>query len=138
MGLDNLLYKISRFFNGRYGNDQLNKCLLVLWLILLILNIFLNRTVLSVASLCVIGLYLFRALSRNTNKRYNENIKFLPYFQKSQSFIKLQYKKLKDFRTYRYKKCASCKSQLRLPKRKGKHTARCPKCKCEFDVRFWL
>ena len=43
-------------------------------------------------------------------------------------------KQRKADRDHVYKKCPNCRAVLRLPRRKGRHTTICPKCKKEFRV----
>ena len=75
-------------------------------------------------------------MSRNVYKRQEENRKFLKLFEKPKKFFELQKCKRRDRKTHVYKKCPSCKNNLRLPKVKGKHTAVCPCCKTRFDVKI--
>jgi peptidoglycan/LPS O-acetylase OafA/YrhL len=63
---------------------------------------------------------IFRSLSRNIYKRYEENRKFLVFFQK-----------LKD-KDHRYYNCPRCRQQVRVPKGKGKISITCPKCREKF------
>lgn len=127
--MKNFLYKIAQFMQGRYGTDQLNNSLLVLWLVLAFINMFARLWVISIIELILVALYFYRALSKNIYKRGYENRKFLPVYNAVTNFFILQYKKIKDFKTHRYVKCSYCKAQLRVPNKKGKHTVRCPKCK---------
>ena len=63
---------------------------------------------------------LFRTFSRNTYKRYQENRKFLQFFDR-----------LKD-REHRYYDCPKCRQVVRVPRGKGKIAITCPKCKERF------
>lgn len=128
----NFIAKFYGFMQGRYGNDQLNNALLVLWILLFIVNLFVRSWILSFLELVPLGLCLYRSMSRNITKRLYENRKFLPLWQKTSAFFKLQYRKIKEIKTTRYIKCPYCKAQLRVPRRKGSHTVRCPKCREEF------
>lgn len=128
----NFMQRLYNFMQGRYGNDQLNNFLLVLWAILFILNLFFRNWIISLLELIPLGLCLYRSMSRNITKRLYENNKFLPIYKKVTSFFSLQFRKIKDIKTMRYFKCPNCKAQLRVPRRKGVHTVRCPKCKKEF------
>jgi ribosomal protein L37AE/L43A len=66
------------------------------------------------------GIAIFRTLSRNTYKRYQENRKFLALQQR-----------IKD-RDHRYFSCPRCKQTVRVPRGKGKIAISCPKCKEKF------
>ena len=48
----------------------------------------------------------------------------------------LQKSKHRDRKTHVFRKCPACKSVLRLPRQKGKHTVRCPRCQHRFDVKI--
>lgn len=124
---------LMRFFAGRYGSDTLNHTLLVLYFLLWIVNIFAQSTIIQLLSTALIFYILFRMLSRNTYARSRENVAFLRVFGGRLSKIKRRAGELKDS-THIYKSCPNCKARLRLPRRKGTHTARCPKCNTEFKV----
>ena len=68
---------IQRFMYGRYGGDQLNVFLLVLYLIFYFISIWTNFLPLYWLSLVVIVWGLFRMLSRNLPRRWAENAKFM-------------------------------------------------------------
>ena len=128
--------KLARFFYGRYGNDTLNKFLLVLYLIcamtVLILSMFIQSVVFTFIGWCVtFGICIwsfYRTMSRKINARRRENEKFC-------NFFKLRRNKFRDRKTHVYRKCPSCKAVLRLPKAKGKHFVVCPRCKNRFQTK---
>lgn len=136
----NILQKFAIFMQGRYGTDTLNNCLLGVILVLWIVNIFVfNFTatlIIDLIQLAVIGLFIFRSLSRNIAKRSAENRKFLPFYDTVKNWCTLTWKKIKDRKEYRYLKCPVCKAQLRVKNRKGNHTVRCPKCGSEFNKKI--
>lgn len=136
----NLLQKFAIFMQGRYGTDTLNNCLLGVVLVLWIVNIFVfNFTatlIIDLIQLAVIGLIVFRSLSRNIAKRSAENRKFLPFYNAVKNWCTLNWKKFKDRKEYRYLRCPVCKAQLRVKNRKGNHTVRCPKCGSEFNKKI--
>ena len=43
-------------------------------------------------------------------------------------------KKLKTDRDHCFRICPQCRANIRLPKKRGKHTVVCPRCKCRFEV----
>ena len=138
----NLIQRFMIFMQGRYGTDTLNKFLaglfLVLWLInLLIMRFFLvTRLIFYFLELAVLTLFIFRALSRNINKRSAENRAFLKVYNPVKSRIKLSIQKFKDRKEFRYLKCPVCKAQLRVKNKKGMHTVRCPRCGSEFEKKI--
>lgn len=115
---------IQRFMMGRYGTDKLNMLLLVVGLVITVVNLFFNiqwlNLVLTLLGWLLLGLVIFRTLSRNTYKRYRENRKYLMLLQR-----------IKD-REHRYYDCPKCRQQVRVPRGKGKIAITCPKCKEKF------
>jgi len=114
---------------GRYGSDQLNVALLVVYLVLaLLLSIFSAPAFLSVIPMLPLAFAFFRMLSRNTMQRRKENLAFLRLWQpiacKGRQFIARR----RD-REHRYFTCPKCRTLLRVPRGKGKITITCPKCR---------
>ena len=128
--------RIAGFMAGRYGTDRLYHFLLAICSILIIINIFANSFILSILESALIVYTFYRVMSRNIYKRQQENEKFIKIIDKPKKFINLQKCKVRDRETHVYRKCPSCKNNLRLPKQKGKHTVVCPCCKNRFDVRI--
>ena len=127
---------LARFFYGRYGNDTLNKFLMVLYLICVvtvsILSLFIQSALFTLIAWSVtMGIFVwsfYRTMSRNILKRRRENERFCGFF-------KLRRNKFRDRKTHVYRKCPNCKVVLRLPKAKGKHFVNCPKCKNRFQTK---
>jgi ribosomal protein L37AE/L43A len=115
---------LQRFMAGRYGTDKLNMAILCAGLVFSLLASLLPGAILKLsATLISYGLMffaIFRTLSRNIYKRYEENRKFLLFFQK-----------LKD-KQHCYYNCPRCRQQVRVPKGKGKISITCPKCREKF------
>ncbi len=128
----NFMYKIAQFMQGRYGNDKLNTFLLVITAVLYFINLFVRTPWLFVVMMIPVGLYIFRSLSKNINKRLYENRIFENIYNTVVNFFKRQYFKIRDFKTHRYVKCPYCKSQLRLKKRTGNQKIHCPRCNEDF------
>ena len=128
--------KIARFMYGRYGGDQFNNFILILVAMLMVVNIFINSIIMYVLYMALWAWSLFRMFSRKIYKRRSENEKFLKIWNPIKNKFKLMKNKRRDRKTHVYKKCPKCKAVLRLPKQKGKHTVRCPKCSERFDVKI--
>lgn len=114
---------------GRYGVDQLNLFLIGAAVVLNLVSVILSRfgavgALLSiVTSLLSYGLLiwnLFRSFSKNLEKRFWENRRFLT--RKS---------RLLDSQN-RYYRCPNCKQTVRVPKGRGKICIKCPKCSEKF------
>lgn len=116
--------KAQRFMMGRYGVDKLNMATLVVGFIASLVSRFLQGTLLGgLFALVSYGLMfwaIFRILSRNTYKRYQENRRYLMLIDR-----------LKD-REHKYFDCPRCRQPVRVPRGKGKISISCPKCKEKF------
>ena len=119
-----IAYAYRRFMEGRYGTDKLNMTILTAGLVLCIVSMFFRIPVvnltLTVLSYVLMFWAIFRTLSRNTYKRYQENRKYLQIFDR-----------LKD-REHRYFDCPKCRQLVRVPRGKGKIAITCPRCREKF------
>ena len=128
--------RIASFMMGRYGIDRLYYFLLATCFALIVINLFVNSYIIHLVESALFAYAIYRVLSRNVYKRQQENEKFIALAEKPKKLINLQKCKRRDRKTHVYKKCPSCKNNLRLPKEKGKHTVVCPCCKHRFDVKI--
>ena len=120
----NLTAGLRRFMAGRYGTDRLNMVILMTGVVISLLGAFTQKPALNLATTALsYGLMIWaiwRSLSRDTYKRYQENRKFLQFFDR-----------LKD-REHRYFDCPKCRQMVRVPRGKGKIAITCPKCREKF------
>ena len=126
--------RLIRFMAGRYGGDRLNNFLLAVIMIIIVINVFVRSIIISIVYMLLWGWSIFRMMSRNIYKRQAENAKFLKLWNPVKGYFKLMKNKWRDRKTHVYKKCPKCKAVLRLPKQKGNHTVKCPKCGNRFDI----
>ena len=124
--------KIQRFMIGRYGVDDLSKFLMGIALVLCVLDIFINNVFLSSWFIVIIVYVYYRMFSKNYNKRYQENIKFLQIKNKVVSKFNSEKSIMKQRKTHHIYKCPTCNQKIRIPKGKGRICITCPKCKTEF------
>ncbi|MDE6953706.1 MAG: zinc-ribbon domain-containing protein [Erysipelotrichales bacterium] len=129
-----MMDKIARFMMGRYGNDTLNNHLLILVIILIVSNIFLQNPFIQVFEIMLWGYVIFRMLSRQVYKRNAENEAYLNLFKPINRKMNLIKKNAQD-KDNKYFRCPSCKQMVRVPKGKGKVEITCPKCRTRFDKR---
>jgi ribosomal protein S27E len=133
-----------KFSAGRYGIDNLTIALL------LISAIFLNRKYLWLIGLCLSGYAIFRAVSKDKQKRLKELQQFNLLYEKAGKFLQLLLlaavkgvqslfknsnalvTRLRQRKDYVFIKCPKCRNTLRLPRNKGKLIITCPVCKLEF------
>ena len=111
---------LRRFMEGRYGNDKLNNAILGTALLISILGLFIRTPLLNLIAYVLMFWAIFRTLSRNTYKRYQENRKFLQFFDR-----------IRD-REHKYFDCPKCRQMVRVPRGKGKISITCPRCREKF------
>ncbi len=123
---------LTQFMAGRYGGDQLNMFLIVVYVILCVIGLFVRWGILELIALVLVILCLFRSLSRNIDRRRAENAKFLqlarPIARRFSSFRA----RMGD-RDHRYFKCPNCGQQMRVPRGKGRITVHCRSCGATFE-----
>ena len=115
--------RLRQFMVGRYGTDKLNNVLLWIAAGCIVLSVLLSgwgNYAAVLISYALMGVVIFRMLSRNIYKRHLENRRFLNLMER-----------LKD-REHRYFSCPKCKQSVRVPKGKGKIAITCPKCREKF------
>ena len=109
---------LRSFMCGRYGTDRLNMVILTAGLVVCLVSAFIKapmvNLLLTAISYALMIWAISRSFSRQTYKRYQENRKFLQFFDR-----------LKD-RDHRYFDCPNCgkKHDFDYPK--------CPFCKYEY------
>lgn len=122
----------QRFMTGRYGNDQLNTCLLVVYLILWLVGVITNLQAFYTVGLVLIVVALFRMFSRNVERRRTENAKFMKLLGPVNRWFRLRRTMHRD-KEHCYFKCPSCGQYLRVPRGKGKLTVTCRSCGASFQ-----
>jgi len=132
--------RIYRFMYGRYGADSFSRFMIVVYIINLFLSAIIQNTVADIIlwlfNIILMILMFFRIFSKNIYKRQYENGKYLRIKNKILEFFRYIGNKWKFRKTHVYRKCPSCKTKLKLPKKKGKHRVRCPKCSNNFSVKI--
>lgn len=154
-----------RFMTGRSGSDQLSRFTLLLALVMLILNmIFRSRTSLFYWLVWVfLIITYFRMFSRNIQKRYDENTRFLQLKEKvlgklrggrggnAGGSVKDSYRyyqnaydnaragsgnqTMRSDKEHRIFRCPNCDQRVRVPRGRGKIEITCPRCGHKFIKR---
>ena len=123
---------IQRFMYGRYGNDQLNLFLAVVYLLLYLVFMFTRLELLYVISFVLLGAVLLRMLSRNIERRRMENARFMRAAGPVLSWLRLR-RTIRRDKEHVYFKCPSCGQRLRVPRGRGKITVTCRACGASFQ-----
>lgn len=125
-----------RFMYGRYGIDALNVFIIILLAVIAAVNLFFHSFYVYAVQWVLFGLFLLRAVSKGYTARQKENNAFLKVANPVIAKIKLL-KRMNRERDYRvFKKCPACKAVISLPRKKGKHSVKCPKCGNNFKVKI--
>ena len=126
----------SRLMYGRYGSDQLNIFLFVIFWLLWLVDIFVRNllasSILSTVSLVVLLIAFFRIMSRNYSRRRAENDAFLKVFGPLIHWFKRKRNQARD-KDHVYFKCPTCSQVLRVPRGKGKISITCRNCGTVFQ-----
>ena len=132
---DKLRNGMARFMYGRNGADALNWAIFVLYLLILVLSALVAPmttrvwvyTLFNALSFALAVVYIFRAFSRNLDKRRAENARFLQWWTPKRQAVRNWNFRRRD-QEHCYIKCRHCGTRLRLPRGKGKIQVTCPKC----------
>ncbi len=124
---------------GRYGIDHIYVTSLILYFVgLIVLRQINNSIYLNIFLLLLIAWTFYRVFSKNIARRYAENQAFLRFINQIKSIVNRLWMRMRDIGTHRYRRCPNCRAQLRLPRKIGVHTARCPRCNNRFKVKIRL
>ncbi len=140
----NFREKLARFMYGRYGADEFYRALFVGSLVFYIAGMIVQGfSAVAGYILYSIGLLLmvyavFRFFSKNIPNRQKERRVYLKIINAIKEHFRLQNHRFRDRKTHVFRRCPHCRAVLRLPKRKGVHTAVCPRCTHRFDVKIGL
>ena len=141
--MNDFRYKMAQFFSGRTGVDALGRTVTWAALILMVLTMITHSNIPYLLGMACLVYSIWRMLSKNYQKRYYENQKFLektagirrkfsgvPY--KLKTFIPRAKANYQQRKIYAIFKCPSCKQKLRAPRGRGKIQVTCSKCHAQF------
>ncbi len=122
---------------GRYGLDRLSQVMMIGGLVILVIASFVRRPVIVsniiyLAGIVIVILGYVRVFSRNIQKRYRENEKFMSLTAGIRRLFSKEKYMMKQRKDYRIFTCPGCKQKIRIPKGKGKIEITCPKCRTKF------
>lgn len=131
---DSLKDKWNALFEGRNGLDMWNYIIIVLDVVLIAVAMLVNSYLPLVFAFLLLVLFLFRALSRNLERRRKECMFFSDASKAVLREHKLNALRWKDRKTHVYKKCPACRRVLRVKRRKGPKEIHCPYCDADFKI----
>ena len=123
---------LGRVMAGRNGTDQLNRFLAAAALVLLILSLFtggtaLGRLVWILALACLVA-ETWRTFSRRLDRRRAENEKYLRLTRGLRGRVGDGMSRFRQRKDYRFFRCPSCRTVLRVPRGKGRLSITCRQC----------
>ena len=132
--------KFNRFMQGRYGVDAFARFTMGVALVAIILSIFFRSGSRMGALLDTVGLLVllytyYRMLSRDIQKRYQENEKYLAATAKIRQRFNREKSMMNQRKTHHIYSCPGCGQKIRRPRGKGKIEIECPKCHPKFVKR---
>ncbi len=149
------------FQQQKRGLDELNRALLIAALVISALGMFLSsvggwpRIVCSALGAALLILMVVRMTSRNTAKRYQENMKYLTFSTAVKDWFRRTFRPAgagartsaqrakrahknptwSEMRQYKYLICPQCAQRLRVPRGKGRIRVTCTNCGNIFETR---
>ena len=129
--LQDMMMKLARWMQGRYGNDGLSNGLVALGVITLLLSIVPGLDALSLLSFVCLAVAIFRTLSKNFARRRKENEVYERVMKGPKRAYALAKKAWANRATTRYFKYKGCGTVLSVPRGKGTRRDVSPTCKKE-------
>ena len=147
------------FQQQRRGLDELNRTMLIAALVLSVIGMIVSGSVgwlrvgLSLLSGALLVLIVLRMMSKNFNKRNQENMKYLTYETAVKNWFRRTFRakakagiyqapraKTKnptwaELKQYKYLICPQCAQKLRVPRGKGRIRVTCTNCGNVFETR---
>ncbi len=129
--------KFLKFMEGRYGVDAFARFTMIVALACIVISIFFpGRSVIgallnTIGLLAIIYTY-FRMLSRNIQKRYSENERYLTVTSGIRQRFNREKNMMQQRKTHHIYTCPSCGQKIRIPRGKGRIEIDCPKCHTKF------
>jgi len=149
------------FQQQRRGIDELGRTMLITALVLSVIGMIVSRSVgwlrvvTSLLSGALLVLIVLRMFSKDFNKRYQENMKYLTYETAVKQWFQRTFRtkgagngysapKAKragknptwaELKQYKYLICPQCAQRLRVPRGKGRIRVTCTNCGNVFETR---
>lgn len=122
---------MEHFMEGRYGVDSFGRFLLYTAGALLLVSLFARNMIFSIIVTILLVYGYFRMMSRDTERRWEENEKYTNLKQRFLDAFRGGSRAARD-RDHVYFRCPNCHQTVRVPKGKGSIQIHCPKCHTDF------
>lgn len=127
--------RVSDWFKGRRGPEELSNFCIVIALVLVVVNLFANQLWISIVALALAVYAAWRMSSKNVVARAKENVAFLKALGPVRPWVQDPGAAVSETRTYKHVKCPSCGQKIRVPRGKGKLRVTCPTCHEKFETK---
>lgn len=120
----------NKYLKDSYGWDKLSSFVLIFGLLLSSIS----RWILPAGAALIIWA-IWRSLSKNKYKRYQEEEAYESYLSMINHKIRGWKTNFSEGRNYKILSCPNCAQKLRVPRHKGKITITCKNCHNEFKAK---
>lgn len=129
--------RLGKFFYGRYGQDNLNRFVAGLALVLCVISFFVRSPFITVVIFALFIISILRSVSKNFARRRREDQIYEKAVRPVKRYLKYWVMRIKMRKTHYIYSCKDCHSILRVPKSapNGKLKIKCPKCGVTFTRR---
>ena len=132
---ENLRNRFSYWMQGRYGNDEMNIALFVVFIVLWIISMITGKNFFYTIGVLFLIYSIYRSLSRDHLKRAEERRKYLEIVERIKRFPRQLRQRWAQRKTHAFYTCSKCGVTIRVPKGKGEIEITCPKCGNKFIKR---
>ncbi|MDD3765606.1 MAG: hypothetical protein PHF89_00280 [Eubacteriales bacterium] len=124
--------RLRHWLMGRYGYDELGAALLIFAVLMMFVASLTEIVFFMSLGFALFFFAAFRFFSRDMYRRKLENDRFLRRWLPARAFCVKKIGSIKKRIQYKYFKCPFCGLDLRAPRKKGKITVTCNRCKSKF------
>lgn len=124
--------RVPAWAAGRYGVDELGRATLAASIACLLLGLLPDLRFLAWAAFLLLATGYWRMFSRNTAKRYRENVAFLGYTMRVRQWWNGLGRSLATRKANHSYRCPSCRRKALVPRGTGRVKITCRECKTEF------
>ena len=118
---------------GCYGSDELTNALYTVGLALIIVSLVPWFRFLYLLGFALIVWGIYRCFSKNYARRRKERDAYLRLSGGIKKFFRIQKRRFRERKEYRYYRCPTCRSYSRVPRGHGRIVITCPKCRGQFE-----